>query len=484
MKRIVLFLIIALQTGFIVKSQVFIKNLKGPIQWPTSAVISNDGSQLYVGSYDKNVWVFDLSSGEVIDTLQFHNGAITSLALSKQGILASASWDMHIALWEKNKRQPLFVLTGHEEKVNFIQFSPDNKTLGSVSDDGTLIIWDVTTGGIIKRIKAHSEPVTSLCFRSDGKVIATGSWDKTVRLWNVTTGELISELMGHTNSVNHVMYSKNDRFIVSSSDDNSMIVWETETNTLHKKFDFYRRPVSQAIFINNDNQLLSTDQQGELKIYNTNNHQLLVVKNAHKGKIRGMAWHPEQGLLITTGEDLNITIWDMSEYTYYECLKKKTPGIEYLKKPKGEFETTEQYEARIKSYENKKIALVDECKKEAMIEKQALEKMKLEKEAEAFSWITLQLTDIGTYDADNEDYPIMIEKQTYILNMPPEEAKLFKENWQKAKVKGVKKDLGNGAFVYYNLEMEHPVNRKKFTFGEQITPNSDPAFKVFSEKRR
>lgn len=484
MKRIILFLIIALQTGLIVHSQVFIKNLRGPSQWPTSAAISNDGSKLYVGSYDRNIWVFSLVTGEVTDTLRYHSGAVTSLAISTRGMLASGSWDMHIALWEKDKKQPIFMLSGHKEKVNSVQFSPDGKILGSVGDDGNLIIWDVITGGIIKTISAHSEPATSLCFRSDGKVIATGSWDKTVRLWNVTTGELMTEFKGHTNSVNHVMFSKNDRFLVSSSDDNSMIVWETLSNTAYKKFDFYRKPVSQAIFINNDNQLLSIDQQGELKIYNMNNHQLLVVKSAHTGKIRGMAWYPEQGLLVTVGEDLNISQWDMSEYTYYECLKKKTPGIDYLKKPKGEFETTEQYEARMKNYETRKLSLVDECRKDAMIEKQALEKMRLEKEAEAFSWSTVPLTNIGTYDADNEDYPVMIGQQTYILKMTPEEARLFKENWQKARIKAVRKDLGSGAFIYYNLEMEHPVSKKKYLFGEQISAVSDPAYKVFSEKKR
>ncbi len=465
-------------------SQVFVKTLKGPQQWPTSAVFSNDGKQIYIGSYDRLVWVFDIATGKVSDTLKFHDGAITTIDLSANNVIATGSWDKQIALWQKGKKEPDFVLIGHLDKVNNVKFSPDGKFLASAGDDGLLIIWDVATGGIVKKINAHHDPVTSLCYKSDGSVIATTSWDKTVKLWSVSSGEMIAELKGHRNSTNSVSYSANDKFIVSTSDDNSMIIWETDSNRIFKKFDFYKKPVSNAAFINQDNQLISIDHQGEIKIYNNLNHQLLVVKPAHKSKIMNFAWLPAFALFATIGEDLSIHIWDMSEYTYYECMKKKTPQLEELKKPKGEFETTEQYERRIADYDKRKALLIDECKKEALLEQQAAEMMKLEEAANAYSWVNITLSGIGTYNADKVEYPVIIGNQTFFVTMQLEDAKLFKDNWQKAKVRALRKDLGGGVFEYYNLEMEHPVTKTRYMFGEYLTARSDPAFKIFMDKQK
>ncbi len=484
MKKHIFFLALMIPNFFPIFGQTFVKTITGPSQWPTSAVISKDGKTLYVGCYDKHIWVFDISEGRPTDTLVFHEAAVTTLDISSQGLLASAGWDKQIAIWKGKAKNPLLTMKGHKDKINSIKFSPDGNYLGSVGDDGTLIIWDVTTGGIIKEIAAHKDPVTSLCFSSNGKIIATAGWDKTIRFWNVATGEMISEFRGHKNSINHIQYSSNEQYIVSCSDDNSMIVWETATGKIFKKYDFYTEPVTQAQFISNDNQLISTDQKGELKIYNTNNHQLLVVREDHKGKTTAIAWHPDNGILITCGEDLKINIWDLSEYNHYECLKKKIGTIETYKRPKEEFESTEQYEARLKGYEIKKTALVEECKKDAQIEKQALEKMRIDKEAQAYSWVTLNFTGIGNYDADNTELPVMIGNQTYILKIAPAEAKSLKENWQKAKIKAVRKDIGGGMFLLYNLEMTHPVSGKGYKFGNQITANDDPAFKIFIEKKK
>jgi WD40 repeat protein len=469
---------------FVVNSQVFVKTLKGPSQWATSAAFSKDGKKLYVGCYDKLVWVFDLASSKVSDTLKFHSGAVTTIDVSASGLIASAGWDKQIALWEEGKKQPLFVLNGHQDKINYIKFSPDGKQLASVGDDGKLILWDAVTGGIIKQIEAHKDPATSLCYRSDGNIVATTSWDKTIKLWSVASGELIAELKGHRNSTNSVQFSENNKFIVSGSDDNSMIVWETDSNRIFKKFDFYKKPVAQAFFINNDNQLISVDHQGEIKVYNTNNHQMLSVKNAHTGKINAYVWSPAMSLLVTVGIDLSIHLWDMSEYTFYECLKKKTPALESLKKAKGEFETTDQYEKRLADYDKRKLLLVEECKKEAILEQRALEQMKLEKDAEAYSWVNINLTSIGAYNADAAEYPVTIGSKTYMITMQMEDAKTFKDNWQKAKVRAVRKDLGNNVFEYYNLEMEHPISKTKFMFGEYLTARIDPAFKIFMEKQQ
>ena len=46
-------------------------------------------------------------------------------------------------------------------------------------------------------VSGHDDIVLSVCFSPDGKQIASGSRDKTVKIWNASTGKLQSTLRGH-----------------------------------------------------------------------------------------------------------------------------------------------------------------------------------------------------------------------------------------------------------------------------------------------
>jgi len=123
-------------------------------------------------------------------------------------------------------------LTGHEDKVTSVAFSPDGKTVLSGSDDNTLKLWEVATGREIRTLTGHGNDVNSVAFSPDGKTVLSGSIDKTLKLWEVATGREIRTLTGHEDKVTSVAFSPDGKKVLSGSWDRTLKLWEVASGQL------------------------------------------------------------------------------------------------------------------------------------------------------------------------------------------------------------------------------------------------------------
>ncbi|KAG6896964.1 hypothetical protein C0992_005025 [Termitomyces sp. T32_za158] len=93
-------------------------------------------------------------------------------------------------------------LTGHRDKINAVRFHPHYSILASASVDATVKIWDWETGELEKTLKGHMKSVTDCDFNLDGKLLATCSHDLFIKLWNVVEDYTnFSTLRGHEHSI-------------------------------------------------------------------------------------------------------------------------------------------------------------------------------------------------------------------------------------------------------------------------------------------
>ncbi|MCS7052505.1 MAG: serine/threonine protein kinase, partial [Ignavibacterium sp.] len=151
-----------------------------------------DDRMIASGDSSKKIKLWDVSSGQLIRTLEGHNDIVYSVSFSPDGkILASGSADNTIKLWDINSGQLIITLEGHNGSVNSVTFSPDGKILASGSRDKTIKLWDINSGQLIRTLEGHNRFVWSVSFSPDGKILASGSFDNTIKLWDINSGQLI-----------------------------------------------------------------------------------------------------------------------------------------------------------------------------------------------------------------------------------------------------------------------------------------------------
>ncbi|OCK99360.1 uncharacterized protein K441DRAFT_702856 [Cenococcum geophilum 1.58] len=134
-----------------------------------------------------------------LQKLEGHTNWATAIAFSHNGqLLASASWDKAVRLWNPATGEELQKLKGHTSPVNAVAFSHDGQLLASASRDKTVRLWNPATGEELQKLKGHSGLVNAVAFSHNGQLLASASWDEAVRLWNLVTGEKLQKLEGHT----------------------------------------------------------------------------------------------------------------------------------------------------------------------------------------------------------------------------------------------------------------------------------------------
>ena len=159
---------------------------------------SPDGNRLAtVPDIGGAVRLWDVNTGKPLRQFTADGSGLSriySMAFSPDGnTLATGSsdydyiggWLGTVTLWDVNTGETLQTLTGHTDTVSSISFSPDGSMLATGSRD-EIRIWDVNTGETLQTLIGHTHEVSSISFSPDGSMLATGSRDGAVLLWELT----------------------------------------------------------------------------------------------------------------------------------------------------------------------------------------------------------------------------------------------------------------------------------------------------------
>ena len=131
------------------------------------------------------VQVRDLQTGEPLALLHGHEASVYRLAYS-HGVLASASRDKTIRLWEPETFKQIGKLEGHEDEVKSIAFSPDGQWLASCDLAGSVRLWNVKSQLQALQFPQQEYGMLSVSFSPDGKRVVSSLKNGTSLVWDVS----------------------------------------------------------------------------------------------------------------------------------------------------------------------------------------------------------------------------------------------------------------------------------------------------------
>ncbi|CAK0875474.1 unnamed protein product [Prorocentrum cordatum] len=178
--------------------------------------------------------------------LEGHADFVVSVAFSPHdaNILASGSWDRKVFLWDLTAGTVRQRLEGHAGWVLSVAFSPhDANVLASGSACGKLFLWDLTAGTVRQRLEGHADWVWSVVWSvafspHDANVLASGSTDGKVFLWDLTAGTVRQRLGGHAGGVLSVAFSPHDANVLASgSACGKLFLWDLTAGTVRQRLE-------------------------------------------------------------------------------------------------------------------------------------------------------------------------------------------------------------------------------------------------------
>ena len=180
---------------------------------------------LYSGDFKGNFEAWDAQTAENQFTKSLGTSAITAILVHHEpDMLVTGDYEGNVVFWTREGK-PVGEWQAHDGAVTDMALSKNGQLLFSCSNDRTLAIHQTSTGALVKRIRYHRERLQALALSPDEQTIAAGGRDKVITLWDAMTGELQGTLNDHRDTVTDLLFTPDGNSLLSLSRDGSALNW-------------------------------------------------------------------------------------------------------------------------------------------------------------------------------------------------------------------------------------------------------------------
>ncbi|KAI5325269.1 hypothetical protein L3X38_034343 [Prunus dulcis] len=174
---------------------------------PTLDVDWRNNNSFAMSSTDNMIYVCKIGETRPIKTFTGHQGEVNCVKWDPTGsLLASCSDDISAKIWSMKQEKYVHDLREHSKEIYTIRWSPTGPgtnnanqqlVLASASFDSTVKLWDVELGKLLYSLNGHRDPVYSVAFSPNGEYLASGSLDKSMHIWSLKEGKIVKTYTGN-----------------------------------------------------------------------------------------------------------------------------------------------------------------------------------------------------------------------------------------------------------------------------------------------
>ncbi|EJD02172.1 WD40 repeat-like protein [Fomitiporia mediterranea MF3/22] len=334
-------------------------------------------------SDDNSIHVYSPTTGQLIRSLEGHQGGVWALAATKD-TLVSGSTDRTVRIWDLKTGNCTHVFGGHTSTVRCLSIVkpemvewtdddgithhgrwPKRPLIVTGSRDHSLRVWDLPRPGEKEyrcygaddtegdpseacplaahryacsnvpfalqedveenpyhkvQLEGHSHAVRALAAR--GRTLVSGSYDCTVRVWDIITGQSRWVLVGHTQKVYSVVLDPIRDQACSGSMDGTVRVWNLTTGQCIHTLVGHTSLV--GLLGLSPSYLVSAAADSSLRVWDANTGELRHCLQAHTGAITCFQ-HDE--FKVLSGSDGTLKMWDIRDGSFVRDLLTGINGV-------------------------------------------------------------------------------------------------------------------------------------------------------------
>lgn len=308
------------------------KELSGHLNPVWAVAFSPDGKIVASASKDQTIKIWDMESGKELKTLKGHQNQVQSLSFHPQGKILASADTFTVKLWSLEIGQELKSIPTREQAIYGVPFSPNGSLVAIVMEDH-VEVWSWETE---KEVASLVGGGYAFDWSPDGQIAAfrrmgtEESSPEKIGYWAVSSKETYDPwepphkapdyrdgMLGHSDQIWRLCFSPHSKLLASGSKDKTVRLWDVETGKEITTFTGHKETVISVAFSPDGKYLVSSGLDGMIKLWSLekgkerllHSRWLVNIQRQKQTISTSLSFSPQGEFLATGGSDGLVRIW-------------------------------------------------------------------------------------------------------------------------------------------------------------------------------